>query len=188
MSLRNKEIGKSGNQEIRLKQAADLLLSMQNKNGGWASYELTRAPEWLELLNPSEIFGNIMIDYSYTECTSACVQALAEFKKHFPDYRVIEMENAIENGSRFILKEQKEDGSWYGSWAVCFTYGTWFAIEALTIADTKNKTTEIQTAIERACAFLLSKQNDDGGWGESFESCIEKKYVPHSSSQLVFTT
>ena len=27
--------------------------------------------------------------------------------------------------------EQRPDGSWYGSWGVCFTYGTWFGIEGL---------------------------------------------------------
>ena len=176
------------NVDTRLKQAADLVLSMQNNNGGWASYELTRAPEWLELLNPSEIFGNIMVDYSYTECTSACVQGLAEFKKHFPDYRSNEIENSIKQGFRYILSQQKSDGSWYGSWAVCFTYGTWFAVEALKSEARNQKSEEIQKAIERASAFLLSKQNEDGGWGEGFESCIEKKYIQHPTSQVVNTS
>lgn len=26
---------------------------------------------------------------------------------------------------------QRPDGSWYGSWGVCFTYGAWFGCEAL---------------------------------------------------------
>jgi squalene/oxidosqualene cyclase-like protein len=174
--------------DARLKQAADLLLSMQNDTGGWASYELTRAPEWLELLNPSEVFGNIMIDYSYTECTSACVQGLAEFKKHFPDYQSNEIDRSIQQGIRYILSQQRPDGSWYGSWAVCFTYGTWFAVEAIGMKARDEGRGEMQTAIERACDFLLSKQNEDGGWGESFESCIEKKYIPSTTSQVVNTS
>lgn len=174
--------------DLRLKQSADLLLSLQNKDGGWASYELTRGPKWLELLNPSEIFGNIMIDYSYTECTSACVQALLEFKEHYPDYKPGETKNATERGIRFILSQQRADGSWYGSWAVCFTYGTWFAIEALTKAGSKKQTAELQHSIDKGCAFLLSRQNADGGWGESFKSCLKKEYVPHISSQIVNTS
>jgi hypothetical protein len=27
------------------------------------------------MLNPSEVFGDIMIDYSYVECSSACITA-----------------------------------------------------------------------------------------------------------------
>lgn len=43
--------------ERRLCDAVDILLSMQNPNGGFASYELVRAPQWLEYLNPAEVFG-----------------------------------------------------------------------------------------------------------------------------------
>jgi cycloartenol synthase len=33
------------------------------------------------MLNPSETFGDIMVDYSYVECTSACITALTSFRK-----------------------------------------------------------------------------------------------------------
>lgn len=176
----------------RLEKNVDLLLSFQNKNGGWASYELTRGPEWLELLNPSEIFGNIMIDYPYTECTSASIQGLFKFKKIYPDYKKTEIEQSIKRGIEFILTQQKADGSWYGSWAVCFTYGTWFAVEALTQALASNLMPEskqtITTALDKARQFLLAKQSGDGGWGEKFESCVVKEYVPAATSQVVNTS
>ena len=171
----------------RLKQAADLLLSFQNDNGGWASYELTRAGKWLEHLNPSEIFGNIMIDYSYTECSSACIQALVKFRNEFPDFRKTEVEKAIEKGIGFILSQQKADGSWYGSWAVCFTYGTWFAVEALMSADVRMVNAECKTAVDRACKFLVSKQNADGSWGEKFHACLTKQYESDAKGQVINT-
>ena len=34
----------------------------------------------LELINPSETFGDIVIDYSYVECSSACITALSAFR------------------------------------------------------------------------------------------------------------
>ena len=37
--------------------AVDVMLTMQNPNGGFASYELIRGPHWLEWLNPAEVFG-----------------------------------------------------------------------------------------------------------------------------------
>ena len=43
----------------RLFDAVDTLLSMQNDNGGYASYELVRGPKWLEWLNPAEVFGTV---------------------------------------------------------------------------------------------------------------------------------
>ncbi len=174
----------------RLKKAVDLLLSFQNNDGGWASYEKTRGPKWLELLNPSEIFGNIMIDYSYTECSSACVQALAKYRTQFPDYRQREIGRSITKGVNFIRKQQRADGSWYGSWAICFTYGTWFGVEGLLAAGFRPyRPGEIPSPeIKAACEFLVSKQNKDGGWGESFKSCLQKEYIFHEESQIVNTS
>jgi lanosterol synthase len=37
--------------------AVDVMLSMQNANGGFASYELIRGPWWVEWLNAAEVFG-----------------------------------------------------------------------------------------------------------------------------------
>jgi lanosterol synthase len=52
--------------------AIDIILSIQNPTGGFASTELIRGPAWLELLNPAEVFLDCMIEYSYAECTTAC--------------------------------------------------------------------------------------------------------------------
>lgn len=179
----------------RLFQAVNVMLSYQNKNGGWASYENTRAPKWLELLNPSEVFGGIMIDHSYTECSSSCIQALLKFQTQYPTHRKEEISKAVLKGIKFILSQQQPDGSWYGSWAVCFTYGTWFGVEALSqflrgTTDGRGMELhpEVRSAIDKALKFLKSKQNSDGGWGESFQSCVQKKYIPSETSQIVNTS
>ncbi len=190
-SLLAEELGyittKTEFQHPTLEVTADLLLSFQNEDGGWASYELTRGPLWLEKLNPSEIFGNIMIEHSYIECSSAAIQGLIKFKEHNPDYRKAEIEKSLERGIKFILSQQNSDGSWYGSWAVCFTYGIWFAIEALTHFEALNKTAELRSAIDKGCEFLVSRQNPDGGWGERFDSCLKKQYIASEKSQVVNT-
>lgn len=33
----------------------------------------------LQILNPAETFGDIIVDYSYVECSSACITALVAF-------------------------------------------------------------------------------------------------------------
>ena len=90
--------------------SVDLLLTLQNPNGGFASYELIRGPRWLEWLNPAEVFGrfflpfnclsdfknacsgDIMIEYCYPECTTSVITSLSIFRKHFPDYRAHDIE------------------------------------------------------------------------------------------------
>lgn len=168
----------------RMGLAVDLILSLQNKDGGWASYELTRAPKWIERINPSSVFADIMTDYSYTECSSSCIQALHHFHTTYPDYKSEQIEKSLEKGIKFIQKQQRTDGSWFGSWAVCFTYATWFGLEALA---TQDKFYDNSSEVKSACDFLLSKQREDGGWGESFESCVKKEYIQHEHSQAVNT-
>jgi len=77
--------------DSRLFDAVNVILSFQNTDGGWATYENTRGSPHLELLNPSDVFGAIMIDYSYTECTSASVRALVNFSKQYPNHRTAEI-------------------------------------------------------------------------------------------------
>lgn len=174
---------------LRLKQAIDIILSYQNTNGGWSTYEPTRAPQWLEKLNPSEVFADIMIDYSWTECSAACLISLMESQEDYPDYKNNELRKAINAGLDFIIKQQKTDGSWYGGWAVCFTYATWFAVETLSKALNKGYFDDatLTDSINKACAFLISKQKADGGWGESFKSCSELVYTEAETSQSVNT-
>ncbi|RXM93931.1 Lanosterol synthase [Acipenser ruthenus] len=115
--------------------AVNVLLSMRNPDGGFATYETKRGGRLLELLNPSEVFGDIMIDYTYVECTSAVMQALKHFHEEFPDHRTEEVSSAC--------------------WEV-----------------------------QQACQFLLSRQMQDGGWGEDFESCEQRRYVQSEKSQI----
>jgi lanosterol synthase len=175
--------------EQRIKQAVDIVLSYQNIDGGWATYELTRGPRWLEKLNPSEVFADIMIDYSWTECTAACVIALLEIQETYPGFKNSEIGKAINAGLHFILKQQKPDGSWYGGWAVCFTYATWFGVEALTKVRGRGYYDDavLADSITKACAFLVEKQKADGGWGETFESCSKLVYTEAATSQVVNT-
>jgi squalene/oxidosqualene cyclase-like protein len=152
--------------------SVQFLLSYQNGDGGWATYENCRGWKWYELLNPVESFGDIMIDYSYVECSSSAMSALSELSKQFPGHRSKEIEQAISRGAKFIKAMQRDDGSWYGCWGSCFVYGCWFGIEGLVVAGESTSCKEIRSCV----CFLLSKQNADGGWGEDFSSCFNRAY------------
>lgn len=169
----------------RLQLAAEMIMGYQNVDGGWATYELTRGPKWLEFLNPSEVFGDIMIDYSYVECTSSAVKGLGLFRAEFPDHthrKVID--SSIDKGIKYIESQQRDDGSWYGSWGICFLYAAWFAVDAYTSTGLTLETSE---SMRKACEFVLSKQHDDGGWGESYLSSETKEYNQSKNSLVVST-
>ncbi len=169
--------------EPLLADAVSLILSFQNDDGGFPTYERQRGPRWLEHLNPSQVFARIMVDYSYVECTSACLQALRAARARFPGRFDRAIARATKAGERFLRREQRPDGSFEGSWGVCFSYGTWFGVSGLLAAGARPD----DLALARASAFLRARQGDDGGWGEAGASCAERRYLPLAEGHSVNT-
>ncbi|KAL9459820.1 hypothetical protein AB3S75_003095 [Citrus x aurantiifolia] len=159
----------------RFYDAANFMLYIQSKTGGITGWEPAGAPSWIELLNPIEFLDEVIIEHDYVECTASALKAMTLFKKLYTKHKKNEVNNFITNGVKFIEDSQKFDGSWYGTWGVCFIYSTWWAISGLVAAE---KTYSNCLAIRKATDFLLNIQCDDGGWGESYLSCSNKKYVP----------
>lgn len=114
-----------------------------------------------------------MIDYSYVECSMAALTGLVDFSEMFPHHRPGDIQESIDKGRSFLKSVQRQDGSWYGSWACCFTYGTFFGVEGLV----KCGEPPYSPNILRACEFLLRHQRSNGGWGEDFTSCYDKDYA-----------
>ena len=134
---------------------------------------------------PFRVFVNIVVDYPSVECTSSVLQALIMFGELYPGYRKEEIGKCIKNGSSFIENTQRKDGSWFGTWGICFTYGTFFAIKGLIAAG---RTFENSSSIRKACNFLLSKQLRTGGWGETYLSSETEVYVDAFSPHAVNTS
>lgn len=154
--------------------AVNVILSLQSKNGGFPAWEPQRAFRWLEKFNPTEFFEDTLIEREYVECTSSAIQALTMFRKLYPKHRRKEIDNCIFEGVRYIEDTQNPDGSWYGCWGICYTYGTWFAVEGLAASGKSYKNC---VSLQKACHFLLSKQLPNGGWGESHLSSQNKVYT-----------
>lgn len=172
---------------VRQRDAIDTLLTMQNASGGFASYEPQRGAEYMEMLNAAEVFGRIMVEYDYPECTTAVVTALRAFSQHHDhrSYRTEEIQHAIKRALKYIHAAQRPDGSWYGSWGICFTYAGMFALQSL---SSIGETYLTNATAKKGCEFLLSKQHSDGGWSESYRACETGIYTDHpDGSQVVMT-
>lgn len=172
----------------RLREAAEFLLLRQNVDGGWGSYESRRGNWFLEKLNPSEMYGNCMLEHSYIECTASCIHGLAAYLgmvgTNLVPAWVQQIQQAMKRGEAFLRQSQQTDGSWPGFWGVNYTYGTWFGVMGLRKAGVSSQ----DSAIQKAVAWLKQTQLPDGGWGEDWRSCREGRYMPTSQSLVIQTS
>ena len=131
------------------------LAGMQCSNGGWAAFDVDNDSEWLYSL-PFCDFG-AAIDPPSADVTAHVVELLARK----PGY-----EEQVRRGVEYLLREQEEDGAWWGRWGVNYVYGTGAALPALTAAGVPPD----HPAVRRAVAWLEAHQNADGGFGEDCRS------------------
>ncbi|MFT5432855.1 MAG: lanosterol synthase [Myxococcota bacterium] len=164
------------------------ILARQNGDGGFGSYEPQRGTRLLERVNPSEMFGNCMTEYSYLECTSSCVQALARaLEQRGGELRPelsSDMEVAVRRGLGRVRALQNEDGSWQGIWGVNYIYGTLFGVSAIMASGASAR----DSAVVRACRWIVDHQLPGGGWGESIASCTTDRYTPTPTPQVIMTS
>jgi squalene-hopene/tetraprenyl-beta-curcumene cyclase len=74
-------------------------------------------------------------------------------------------------GLAYLRETQRPDGSWWGRWGVNFVYGTWSVISALGTLDVA------RDMIDRGAAWLIGRQNQDGGWGETCHSYVDESFA-----------
>jgi len=70
----------------------------------------------------------------------------------------------------YLLKEQEQNGSWFGRWGTNYIYGTWSVLMAFERIDGDER---VARARQRATEWLKSVQREDGGWGESNDSYMD---------------
>ena len=69
---------------------------------------------------------------------------------------------AVADGIAYLRRTQLAEGSWYGRWGLNYIYGTWSVLSALNAAGIDHQDPVIRKAVD----WLVSIQNNDGGWGE----------------------
>jgi squalene-hopene/tetraprenyl-beta-curcumene cyclase len=142
--------------ETAVRLGIQWLLSMQNKDGGWGAFD--RDNDRQLLCNIPFADHNAMIDPSTADVTARVIECLGRFG--WPAEHP-----AIQRGVKFLLRDQCEDGSWFGRWGVNYVYGTSGALRAL---ETVSLTTK--EFCQRAVGWLRDVQKADGSFGESLWS------------------
>ncbi|KAK1362257.1 Terpene cyclase/mutase family member [Heracleum sosnowskyi] len=160
----------------RLHDAIDVLLYLQSPDsGGFAVWEPPVPKPYLQMLNPSEIFADIVVEKEHVECTASIIQALVAFRNLHQGYKEKDIDVSVAKAVQYLEAKQHPNGSWYGYWGICFLYGTYFALSGLaSVGNTYNNS----EAVRKGVQFLVSTQNEEGGWGESLDSCPSEKFVP----------
>lgn len=168
-----------------LTEAVRFILTRENPEGGWGSYERRRGPLWMDQLNPSEMFGDCMVEHSYVECTASCMHGLKLAIKtgRLPESLVEAATDSIGRGRAFLLAAQGKDGSWPGFWGVHYTYGTMFGLLGLRAAGESAN----DPAVERAVGWFLATQRPDGSWGDHWRGCVENKRIAAEQGDVIQT-
>lgn len=130
------------------------ILSMQNKDGGWSSFD--KDNNQVALTHFPFADHNAMLDPSACDITGRILELLMAvgLRRDHP---------AVERAIGFLRGRQESDGTWFGRWSVNYIYGTWLSLRGLKAAGEAMESTTYQ----RAGRWLITHQNPDGGWGES---------------------
>jgi squalene-hopene/tetraprenyl-beta-curcumene cyclase len=129
-------------------------LTMQNRDGGWASFDKDCDEQFLTQIPFAD--HNAMIDPSTADITGRGLETLASlgFRRSDP---------VVQKAMEYLEKEQGSDGSWFGRWGVNYIYGTWLATHGFkSIGEDM-----MEPRFQAAGCWLRALQNADGGWGES---------------------
>jgi squalene-hopene/tetraprenyl-beta-curcumene cyclase len=131
---------------------------LQGSDGGWAAFDADNTSHYLNNIPFSD--HGALLDPPTADLTARCVSMLAQLDAEGPT------SPALAAGVEWLLKDQREDGSWFGRWGMNYIYGTWSALSALNAAGVDSSSSTVRKGV----AWLFAIQNEDGGWGEDGSS------------------
>jgi squalene-hopene/tetraprenyl-beta-curcumene cyclase len=152
------------------------ILAMQGRDGGWGAFDPDNRREIFTLVPFAD--HNAMIDPSTVDLTGRMLEL-------FGDLKIGRDHPAVQQAIKFVWKGQETDHCWYGRWGVNYVYGTWQTLVGLAAVGVPIMDARIRLAAD----WLKSKQQEDGGWGETPRSYDEpslRGYGPTTASQTAW--
>jgi squalene-hopene/tetraprenyl-beta-curcumene cyclase len=152
------------------------LLSMQNRDGGWAAFDRTEDRRILEYVPFAD--HNAIQDPSCPDITGRILECLSwhGYRKDHP---------TIARAIAYVRSHQLPEGCWFGRWGVNYIYGTWQAV----IGPIRCGEDPSQEWIQRAGRWIKSVQKPDGSFGETANSYEDPRLMgtgPSTASQTAW--
>ncbi|KAL4946095.1 hypothetical protein BDV06DRAFT_235341 [Aspergillus oleicola] len=160
--------------------AAHWIIGMQNPDGGWAAFDVENNKRWLNKIPFSDM--DSLCDESCPDITGRILEAFGLMMKIASQTAspngapVPALRRSCMRGIDYLIATQRQGGSWFGRWGCNYIYGTSHALCGLAYFDTEEKDGEevevvrVGELVQPAVQWMKARQNDDGGWGESFLS------------------
>ncbi len=159
-----------------LRRGVDWMLSMQNRDGGWAAFDVENDREFLNQIPFSDM--DSLCDPSTPDVTGRVLEALGALgeRRH---------RAAVLRGLDYLRRAQEPEGSWFWRWGVNYVYGTSNVLNGLA----RQGVPASDPMVVRALRWLESVQNPDGGFGEGLESYDDRAAMgqgPSTASQTAW--
>ncbi|OOG00840.1 hypothetical protein ASPCADRAFT_511717 [Aspergillus carbonarius ITEM 5010] len=167
--------------------AATWILGMQNPDGGWAAFDVENDKLFLNKIPFSDM--DSLCDTSCADITGRILEAFGLMMTHDSEKSGLSpmLRAACTRGVTYLASTQEASGAWLGRWGCNYVYGTSHALCGLSYFIGYDK--RVTALVNPALQWMKSKQNADGGWGESllsYRSPNEQQQQESTASQTAW--
>jgi squalene-hopene/tetraprenyl-beta-curcumene cyclase len=162
--------------DATVRRGLDWMVSMQNRDGGWAAFDVENDRVFLNQIPFSDM--DSLCDPSSPDVTGRVLEALGVLAD--PRHRA-----ACRRGLAYLRRSQEKEGSWFGRWGVNYVYGTSNVLCGLA----RLRVPRTDPMVARALRWLASVQNEDGGFGEGVATYADRSAMgrgPSTASQTAW--
>jgi squalene-hopene/tetraprenyl-beta-curcumene cyclase len=157
-------------------KAVSWLGEMQNRDGGFPAFTQGVSSNFIANLFMRGFGKDYLYDRSSADVTGHVLEALGALGLNASNSRV------VREGQQFLDESRERvPGTsaklWQGRWGVNYLYGTSTAVSGLVRSGAR-----LDAEAEEAISWLESKQNADGGFGESIQSYADASYAGRGKS------